>query len=95
MARNLTPANRRTPVSAERVFVPGVAPLNAVPVATVRTLPGDVPDEAAIVSASIRTAAALRAVRDNKTFLSEARTFREWCMNKFGERLGAFLDETL
>lgn len=37
----------------------------------------------------------LRTVRDNKTYLAEAHSFREWCMNNFGERMGAFLEENL
>ena len=92
----MTPGRRRTLVSAERVILPQSMSVDTAPIVTVRTLPADVPDESEIVSASIRTVAALRAVRDNKTFLNDgARTYREWCMNKFGERLGAFIEETL
>jgi hypothetical protein len=95
MARSLTPARRRkSPVSAERVVIPGVAPHNAAPEPVVRTLP--FPNgESHLVEATIRTAAALRKVRDEREFLPEAPTFRAWCMSKFGERLGAFIDENL
>jgi hypothetical protein len=96
MARSLTPARRRkSPVSAERVVIPGVTPHNAAPEPVVRTLP--FPNgEPHLVEATIRTAAALRKVRDERQFVADGTpTFRAWCMNKFGERLGAFIEETL
>ena len=39
---------------------------------------------------------ALRRIRDSKSFIdANNRTFREWCMNKFGEGFGRIIDDNL
>ena len=38
----------------------------------------------------------IRIVRDKKLYLRDGfNSFREWTMNRFGERLGAWIEETL
>ena len=37
----------------------------------------------------------LRMVRDQKAYLAEAQSFREWSMKNFGERMGGWLDDNL
>jgi hypothetical protein len=38
----------------------------------------------------------IRKVRDDRSYLTEgSHSFREWCMNQFGEKMGAFVEENL
>jgi hypothetical protein len=44
----------------------------------------------------LKQVAALRTVRDSRTYKAEGyHSFREWCVDKFGERLGGAMEDIL
>ncbi len=88
-----------TEVTVGRVVISNPAPsFPAEERVVVRSIP-EIPlteEGLANFNHAVQTIRELRAVRDQRSFINEGfHSFREWCMAKFGEKLGGWLEEIL
>jgi hypothetical protein len=85
------PAPTNCPPASELYTSPEAAPIRAIP-----ATPQGEDDSTLCVHMVLKQVAALRTVRDSRTYKAEGyHSFREWCVDKFGERLGGAMEDIL